>query len=529
MSSQSVSVPRLLLPIIVAMLLVFGVSAIQPEQAYASNPTKHSQAQIRAKAKSLNIDFESADTYSSKPSTKSGSYKAGKMSSKSQKNALKAVKLMRYIAGVNSDVKLKNSYVKSAQAAALIQAANNSSLSHYPSRPSGMSKSLYKTAYKGSSKCNLNKTNRVDNNAAHSVLSYMYDWGDSNKANAGHRRWILNPQLKYTGFGSAGSYNAMYAVDKSRKSSTTNIAWPAANMPTELMNDDELWTFQYKKSSLGKVKSITVTRKSDGKTWKLNSKQKQGYFHVSSEKIGSAESAVVFKPKGISSYKAGDTYTVKVKGSKKSYTYKVKFFDLYKTSITVKGSTDNGRVGSTISNNGTYNITMDSRIKRVYASLKLSGGSKRMAEYFSRNDGYDISWKSSDPSVASVSGTYKSTNYGFYGSLNVKKPGKTKITAKYGKQKITFTLVVGPADIAKAQIENLPAYTNYTGSARTINASLSYWRKGEMGSVFSYSTLCEGTDYTVSYANNVEKGYATVTYTGKGNYTGSVTKTFKIT
>mgnify|MGYP004534834039 CR=1 FL=1 len=42
------------------------------------------------------------------------------------------------------------------------------------------------------------------------------------------------------------------------------------------------------------------------------------------------------------------------------------------------------------------------------------------------------------------------------------------------------------------------------------------------------SVLKEGTDYTLSYSNNVKVGTASVTIRGKGNYSGSVTKTFKI-
>lgn len=41
-------------------------------------------------------------------------------------------------------------------------------------------------------------------------------------------------------------------------------------------------------------------------------------------------------------------------------------------------------------------------------------------------------------------------------------------------------------------------------------------------------TLREGTDYTVLYKNNKNTGKATVTITGKENYTGKITKTFKI-
>ncbi|MCD7884658.1 MAG: leucine-rich repeat protein [Lachnospiraceae bacterium] len=41
-------------------------------------------------------------------------------------------------------------------------------------------------------------------------------------------------------------------------------------------------------------------------------------------------------------------------------------------------------------------------------------------------------------------------------------------------------------------------------------------------------TLAAGTDYTVSYSNNTNAGTATVTVKGKGNYEGSITKTFTI-
>ena len=41
-------------------------------------------------------------------------------------------------------------------------------------------------------------------------------------------------------------------------------------------------------------------------------------------------------------------------------------------------------------------------------------------------------------------------------------------------------------------------------------------------------TLVNGTDYSVKYSNNVNVGTATVTVTGKGNYTGSKSTNFKI-
>ena len=41
-------------------------------------------------------------------------------------------------------------------------------------------------------------------------------------------------------------------------------------------------------------------------------------------------------------------------------------------------------------------------------------------------------------------------------------------------------------------------------------------------------TLAEGTDYTVTYSNNVSVGQATLTITGNGDYKGTISKTFDI-
>ena len=64
----------------------------------------------------------------------------------------------------------------------------------------------------------------------------------------------------------------------------------------------------------------------------------------------------------------------------------------------------------------------------------------------------------------------------------------------------------------------IPDYT-YDGKTKKPSVTI----KNNAG-----KTLKEGTDYIVAYKNNTEVGIATVTITGKGNYTGTATKTFKI-
>ena len=59
---------------------------------------------------------------------------------------------------------------------------------------------------------------------------------------------------------------------------------------------------------------------------------------------------------------------------------------------------------------------------------------------------------------------------------------------------------------------------NFDGTAKKPSVTVKY----------GLVTLNSGTDYSVSYADNIKIGTATVTVTGKGSYTGSVTRSFTI-
>ena len=64
------------------------------------------------------------------------------------------------------------------------------------------------------------------------------------------------------------------------------------------------------------------------------------------------------------------------------------------------------------------------------------------------------------------------------------------------------------------------ANQTYTGSAITPATT------GRLTDVST--TLVEGTHYTVAYSNNVNAGTATITYTGKGDYSGQISENFTI-
>lgn len=84
-----------------------------------------------------------------------------------------------------------------------------------------------------------------------------------------------------------------------------------------------------------------------------------------------------------------------------------------------------------------------------------------------------------------------------------------------GTARGSFT--ISPANISEANIS--VAAQNYTGSQLTPVPTVTLDGK----------SLESGTDFTTSYSNNVKVGTANITVTGKGDYTGSATSTFKIT
>lgn len=93
----------------------------------------------------------------------------------------------------------------------------------------------------------------------------------------------------------------------------------------------------------------------------------------------------------------------------------------------------------------------------------------------------------------------------------------TQAEAKY-EQEAANASQKAKIDISKAAVADIPAQV-YSGKALTPAVVVTYAGK----------TLVNDTDYTLSYAANVNIGTATVTITGKGGYEKSLTKTFAIT
>ena len=81
---------------------------------------------------------------------------------------------------------------------------------------------------------------------------------------------------------------------------------------------------------------------------------------------------------------------------------------------------------------------------------------------------------------------------------------------------VTKTFTINPATLTAATLAET-SFT-YDGKAKTPAVTVK----------FGETTLEENTDYTLAYSDNVNAGTATVTATGKGNYTGTKSATYTI-
>ncbi len=119
-----------------------------------------------------------------------------------------------------------------------------------------------------------------------------------------------------------------------------------------------------------------------------------------------------------------------------------------------------------------------------------------------------VTYSSSNTSVATVSNS---------GLVTGVKAGTADITATAGGKSAVCKVTVKKTDIASATVSGI-SDKPYTGQAITQSPKVTLDGK----------TLQSGKDYTLSYANNVNVGTATMTITGKGSYTGSLQRTFAI-
>ena len=147
-------------------------------------------------------------------------------------------------------------------------------------------------------------------------------------------------------------------------------------------------------------------------------------------------------------------------------------------------------------------------------------------------------------SISKASVTLSTSTYAYDGkaktpSVTVKVGGKTlkkdtdytvsySNNTKIGTAKVTIT---GKGNYTGSISKTYSIKNNFKKATISGISNKSYTGKNITQSItvkYNGKTLKNGTDYTVSYSNNKKVGTATVKITGKGSYTGTITKTFKI-
>ena len=147
-------------------------------------------------------------------------------------------------------------------------------------------------------------------------------------------------------------------------------------------------------------------------------------------------------------------------------------------------------------------------------------------------------------SISKASVTLSTSTYAYDGKA--KKPGVTvKLNGKTLKNGTDYTASYSNNTKVGTAKVTITGKGNYTGSVSKTYSIKNNFKKATVSGIstkaftgknitqtitvkYNGKTLKKGTDYTVSYSNNKSIGTATVKIAGKGSYTGTITKTFKI-
>ena len=147
-------------------------------------------------------------------------------------------------------------------------------------------------------------------------------------------------------------------------------------------------------------------------------------------------------------------------------------------------------------------------------------------------------------SISKASVTLSTSTYAYDGKA--KKPGVTvKLNGKTLKNGTDYTVSYSNNTKVGTAKVTITGKGNYTGSVSKTYSIKNNFKKATVSGIstkaftgknitqsitvkYNGKALKKGTDYTVSYSSNKNIGTATVKITGKGSYTGTITKTFKI-
>ena len=180
------------------------------------------------------------------------------------------------------------------------------------------------------------------------------------------------------------------------------------------------------------------------------------------------------------------------------------------TAVSESGTDKNGKQGSSAERNVTVKSGEETTLK-VTAAKGQGGKELKYVWYKSHAEGYE--------EIKDVTGNTCTIK----GDQNTSQEYLCNVNDGVCEREIYFYITVDKNTVTTVDLKNCIISVNtanaaYTGAEVKPSVTVKEGAK----------TLKEGTDYTVSYQNNINIGTAKVIVTGKNQYTGTVEKTFAI-
>lgn len=323
--------------------------------------------------------------------------------------------------------------------------------------------------------------------AGYASAAEVFDgWKEENESYAGqgHRRNMLSAKFKAVGIGHVVYQGCHYWVQEFGDRVKNGVA-SGANDDTQIVDVDVASSYiTAVKTNLDDV-SLKVGEKATAADFSLalNVVNQWGY---QKDCVIENECSAKIEDETIASLSDDAVITGLKSGTTKIWISNPFGSDFYRTITVTKGTEDKGKISVEAIADQTYTGSA------LTPKVVVKEGSKVLT----KNVDYTVSY----------------SNNINVGTASVKITGKGSYKGSY-----TVNFKILPCAISKAGIRKI-IDQRYNGNEIKPSVSLTY----------KYKTLKKGTDYTVSYSNNINAGTATVTITGIGSYEGTASTTFQI-
>ena len=426
---------------------------------------------------------------------------------------------MRYQAGVGP-ITLDNALNANAAQGALIM-ARNGVFGHVQNIPDGITE---ETAKPGRYACITSNLSWSTGSSfvETAIQGQMNDQRpESNVECLGHRRWLINPSTSTLGFGSArvGSaaytairvfnyeYNSLYDasfgnIQSNNSTNYTFCSWPASGyMLNEVFDSRTPWSIILNTSKYNRPTNsvnIEITRQSDSKKWTLNSNSPNtfsngyidsNYFFIAEDGYGEGYCLVFCpNPNELGSGKLRDNFDVKVTG------------------LSSKNTSTPSTIQYTVMFKGLKPNLDEMSVSLNQTSMEYTGqGLKPTASV------------NYDGTILTEGTDYQIT---YSNNINVTNGGATAtITGKGAYEgSVQKTFSITPKALSSSMVTLRPTSTEYNGSKQAPMVTVKDGNR----------SLMNGTDYTLTNDGGTDVGNYNVIVAGKGNYSGTVTRTYRI-